>query len=91
MRRWPALLLLAALLVGCGGDGGSGATNAPDGTFTIAETTIDFVDPSRPTAANGTAPGSDMRTLHTAIFYPAAPGRFPLIVFSHGLGALARI
>jgi dienelactone hydrolase len=90
--RCRALLLLFALLAGCGDGGSSGAAlNAPDGAFAIADATLDFVDASRPTAANGSAPGRDSRTLHTNIFYPDAPGRFPLIVFSHGLGALGRI
>ncbi|HSP99288.1 MAG TPA: hypothetical protein VL049_18870 [Candidatus Dormibacteraeota bacterium] len=60
MLRWPLLLLLALLLIGCGDGGHSGAAlNEPDGTFAIANTTLTFVDPTRPTAANGSAPGSD--------------------------------
>jgi dienelactone hydrolase len=91
MPRW-LLLLLLALLIGCGDSDHSGASlNAPDGTFAIADSTIDFVDSTRPTAPHNGAPGSDARALHTIIYYPDAPGRFPLIVFSHGLGALARI
>jgi dienelactone hydrolase len=86
------LLLLALLCLGCGGGGHSSPAAAPpDGTFPVAEVMLDLVDASRPTAANGAAPGSDVRTLHTAIYYPDAPGRFPLIVFSHGLGALGRL
>ncbi len=92
MPRWLWLLALALLLVACGDSGGSSTVqNEPDGSFEIADTTIVLVDPSRPTAANGTAPRSDSRTLTTSVFYPRTAGRFPLIVFSHGLGALARI
>ena len=92
MRRWPLLLLAMLLFAGCGGGGSSNAnTQPPDGTFAIVSATVDFVDATRPTAPNNGAPGSDSRTLHTTIYYPDAPGPFPLIVFSHGLGALARI
>lgn len=87
-RTIPVLLLL--LLAACG-DGGGGALHQPDGTFAVADTTLTLIDASRPTAANGTAPVADTRTLRTAVFYPDAAGRFPLIVFAHGLGALGRI
>ena len=88
MRRWPPILLLL-LLAGCG-DGGGGAA-APDGTFAVDEATITLIDAGRPTAANGSAPGSDTRTLRTALYLPRSERRLPLIVFSHGLGALGRI
>jgi len=54
-----------------------------------------FVDPSRPTAEHGSAPGSSSRTLRTTIVFPAvdqdgppdtARGPYPLIVFAHGSG-----
>lgn len=89
MRRLG--FVLALLLVGCGGGGHPAAEQAPDGSFGIATVAIDLVDASRSTAANGTAPGSAARTLHTTIYYPDAPGRFPLIVFAHGLGAVGPI
>lgn len=62
-----------------------------------------FVDHSRPTAANGSYRGAPSRTIPTLVLYPArgepggadtdgedaprAPGRFPLLVFSHGFTA----
>lgn len=88
MRRWRPILLLL-LLAACG-DGGGGAS-APDGTFAYDEATVTLVDASRPTAANGAAPGSDTRTLRTSLYLPRTERRLPLIVFSHGLGALGRI
>lgn len=87
MRR---LLCALVLLVGCGG-GQSVTTNPPDGSFRVATLALELVDDSRPTAPNGGAPGSDTRTLHTTIYHPDAPGRFPLIVFAHGLGAVGPI
>lgn len=91
MSRW-LLALCALVVVGCGDGGHFGtATTAPDGSFAIATASLRLVDSTRPTAANGDAPGSPARTLPTTVYYPDAPGRFPLIVFSHGLGALGRL
>jgi predicted dienelactone hydrolase len=90
MSGWSLVLVALLLLAGCGGDDGARLTE-PDGVFAVADETITVVDPSRPTAANGGAPGSDARLLRTAVFHPLAAGRFPLIVFAHGLGALGRI
>ena len=87
MARW-VIPLLAFLIAGCGDGGG---TAAPDGTFAVDEAAVTLVDASRPTAANGGAPGSDTRTLRTALYLPRSERRLPLIVFSHGLGALGRI
>jgi hypothetical protein len=89
MRR--LLLLVGPLLAGCGDGGDAAARRAPDGTFPIADVTLGLIGASCLTAAHGTAPGSDVRALHTTIHYPDAPGRFPLIVLSHGLGALGRL
>lgn len=61
--------------------------------LSVGTTTVTFVDKSRPTAANGTAPARPSRTLVTTVFYPVqggspdrAGGPYPLIVFSHGFG-----
>lgn len=92
-RRSTALLVapLALLLAACGAGGGGAGLNEPDGVFAVEDTTLTVVDPDRPTAANGPFPADDSRTLRTAVFYPRAAGRFPLVVFAHGLGALGRI
>jgi dienelactone hydrolase len=102
-----ALLLLALALAGCGdGSGTSSPVNEPDGTFAVGEAGFVFVDSTRPTAANGSEPAKDSRTLRTTVYYPAAgaPGgpaqigappasgrRFPLIVFAHGFTAIGKI
>ncbi len=71
----------------------------PPATYGVGVTTRTYVDTSRPTPANGTAPMMPQRTLTTEIWYPAplgtpgpetknAPlasgGPFPLVVFVHG-------
>lgn len=73
----------------------------PEGTYAVGFRSFDLTDESRDTPANGDAPGTDGRVLPTLAYYPtegdagssAEPtedadfldGRFPLIVFSHGL------
>ncbi len=75
----------------------------PGGHFSVGTISQTFVDSSRGTAAWGPQPASSSRTLATTILYPATgaqstatpplatPDRsgapYPLIVFSHGLGA----
>jgi dienelactone hydrolase len=76
---------------------------APLGKYAVGIRSETFVDSSRPTDANGDVPAVPTRTLVTAIYYPAqgaatekpvenAPldrrnGPYPLILFSHGIGA----
>src|SRR4030081_1607082 len=70
------------------------------GTFGVGQRTDMYVDASRPTPANGNAPGASTRTMATTVLYPAAgpPGSaptanappatagrpYPLLVFAHG-------
>jgi len=79
------------------------ARPGPDGPFAVGRRTETFVDNSRPTTANGTAPEQPSRTLETVVLYPAegrpagaevpgAPpfvqeGPYPLVVFAHGFTA----
>jgi dienelactone hydrolase len=78
-------------------------TVAPIGTYAVGVMSTTFVDTTRPTDANGTAPARPDRTLLTAIYYPAGgtPSDkpvenatinrkhrpYPLILFTHGLYA----
>jgi dienelactone hydrolase len=78
-------------------------TTAPvdiDRVYAVGTRTLTFVDPSRPTSANGDFGGAPTRTLPTEFWYPAegagagrpqpdaapdrAHGPYPLVVFSHG-------
>jgi dienelactone hydrolase len=76
---------------------------APIGKYAVGVQTRTFVDSTRPTDANGDAPAVPTRTLKTTIYYPAAGpptdaptenapadakhGRYPLVLFSHGIYA----
>ena len=71
-----------------------------DRSYAVGTRSITFVDPSRPTSANGDFPGAPTRTLPTEFWYPAAGatgapaqpdatpdrthGPYPLVLFSHG-------
>ena len=92
-------LLIAAVLAGllltagCSGDDG-GRQNADDVQPTaphadLEVTTVEatYVDESRPTPRSGDAPAQPTRTLEMTAFLPEGEGPYPLLVFSHGLGA----
>jgi fermentation-respiration switch protein FrsA (DUF1100 family) len=101
--RLPLAILLLASLAGCS----DRETSFGTGPYAVGFHEYVFVDASRPTPANGDVPGKSTRTLLTRVYYPAegpiadaetrdAPplttdGPFPLIVFSHGLGAVAEV
>jgi dienelactone hydrolase len=65
-------------------DEGADVATPPYEVETFQET---FVDTSRstPEIAGTGVPASDERTLETTVRVPQAEGRFPLIVFSHGV------
>jgi predicted dienelactone hydrolase len=100
----PSLLLAALLAVparaACPPDATTVAFLAP-GAFGVGVRTLPLVDATRPTQAHGGRPELPTRTLTTEVWYPIegsglaavrdaprAPGRFPLIVSSHGYGDL---
>jgi dienelactone hydrolase len=55
-----------------------------DREYPVLTETRTFVDPSRPTSANGTFGGAPDRTLPVSFWYPDGPGPYPLVVFAHG-------
>jgi len=82
------LALIAALVATAArplpGDTESGRRLAA-GPFAVASVELEWVDRSRPTAQNGDYAGAPERHLPVALWYPvAAPGRHPLLVYSHG-------
>src|SRR5262245_13006042 len=89
-------IAITALIAACGTS--TGDTPPPTGNG-VGVVTRSYVDTSRPTPANGTAPAKPQRDLTTEIWYPAAAGTagpettgaqlasggpFPLVVFVHG-------
>jgi dienelactone hydrolase len=58
-------------------------TKPPGPPFALASTTLKLVDTSRPTVSRGQTLSAS-RALTTQVWYPAASGRWPLLVFAHG-------
>jgi dienelactone hydrolase len=55
------------------------------GPHGVGRVDLEWVDSSRPTAANGDYPGAPQRSLPVSLWYPdGAHGRHPLVVYSHG-------
>jgi pimeloyl-ACP methyl ester carboxylesterase len=97
LTRSASLCLLTAIAA-CSKPGSNAVTNGPVGI-----TTRTFVDATRATPANGSAPAQPSRTLPTEIWYPtsasgaagttvrdaplAAGGPYPLVLFVHGSSA----
>lgn len=95
-RRALVAIVLAIGLVGCGADPSVPAPRVPAVPTAVAPTA------AAPTAAKpGAAPtrtyevasrtlrvARDERQLEVTVWYPKAARRFPLVLFSHGLGGL---
>jgi dienelactone hydrolase len=81
-----------AATTGTSAPGGSSGTTTtidaplPHGPFDVKSFQITFTDLTRVTEAGNQTPEKPGRVLETWVFRPDAPGPFPLIVFSHGLG-----
>ena len=66
-------------------EGTVSATRLAPGPFAIQTTEATWVDPTRPTAANGDFAGSPDRTFPVTLWSPVdAEGPYPLLVYSHG-------
>jgi dienelactone hydrolase len=93
-RLTPYLLLVSLTAPSCGG--GDDGTSLPS-SVAVGEVLQEervFVDPSRPTRANGNAPASEQRTLATRLWYAPTALDAPacgrdgcaLVVLAHGFG-----
>jgi fermentation-respiration switch protein FrsA (DUF1100 family) len=106
-RLWPrrlvlAFAVLATVAAGCS-SGPDATTSGRPTPHAVGVLTLHLVDTTRPTPANGAAPGHPGRTLVTTVLYPAqgtpggpavsgavpdrAGGPYPLVAFAHGFGA----
>jgi dienelactone hydrolase len=63
------------------------------GIYEVGDIDYHLVDTTRPTSANGEFTGLDHREFDTRVWFPkvenaqVAPGRHPLLVYSHGFGS----
>src|SRR4051812_21604299 len=64
----------------------AGAVDPNRSVVPVTSTSIDFTDTTRSTPAHGVEPESPSRFLPTLLIHPTVPGRYPLLVFSHGNG-----
>ena len=65
--------------------GSESAARLARGLHPVGNVELEWVDASRPTAANGDHPGSPERSFRVALWYPeGARGEHPLAVYSHG-------
>lgn len=69
------------------------AEAAQPGPYPVFSHTLNLVDTSRETAANGDYPGATTRSLTTEVWYPDSEDmeRFPLVIFSHGFSEIRTI
>jgi predicted dienelactone hydrolase len=96
------LLAPSAALARCPRGSATGAFLDP-GRYGVGVRTLPLVDTSRQTPAHGNVPALPSRTLTTEVWYPTAPhagtplrdapaarGRFPLVLYSHGYADFRR-
>jgi dienelactone hydrolase len=66
-------------------EGSESAARLAAGPHPVGNVELEWVDASRPTAANGDYPGSPERSFQVALWYPeGVRGEHPLAVYSHG-------
>jgi len=66
-------------------EGSESAARLAPGPHPVGHVELEWVDASRPTAANGEDPGSPERSFQVALWYPeGARDEHPLAVYSHG-------
>ena len=67
-------------------EGARSAALYQESSFGISQQSLELVDRSRPTAANGDFEGQDFRELNGIVWYPDTDSRapYPLVVYSHG-------
>lgn len=91
-RQLAAAVVVGLVLAvaGCGDDGGDTDASEPAHTAMDLEVRTDeatYVDGERGTPRSDDVPAEPIRTLETTAFLPEGDGPYPLLVFSHGLGA----
>ncbi|MEX0904067.1 MAG: hypothetical protein WDZ76_15260 [Pseudohongiellaceae bacterium] len=97
MNRWAKILLAVAVVAAIGAlylfnprlpfpKGEQSAVLYRPGAFGVESHSLELVDTSRATKANGEFEGSPERRLEGSLWYPELQSRqpFPLIVYSHG-------
>jgi len=77
------LCCVALMLTACADDSDQRLDQGP---FAVTVSEWTYVDESRGTPPTGEFPALPTRTLQTLVFTPEGRGRFPLLIFSHGLG-----
>jgi predicted dienelactone hydrolase len=82
--RFTLLCCTLLAIVACSDSSDNATTPQNYAVSTFYET---YVDESRGTPATGEYPPLPMRTLETTILIPEGEGKFPLLIFSHGLGS----
>lgn len=80
-------LATTLVLVGCTDGSDDDGRRVFADTYPVAVFTRSYVDIDRVTPASGEFPALETRTLETTVFMPQGDGPFPLLIFSHGLGA----
>tara|TARA_R110002110_G_scaffold43803_2_gene135644 strand:- start:2358 stop:3506 length:1149 start_codon:yes stop_codon:yes gene_type:complete len=105
MKTFLKIVLIVAAIVGVGvlvlvngkqpepfPPGSESASRLQMGPLEVVRLDHEFLDPTRPTAANGDYAGSEQRRLESTVWYPQDReyGPYPLLVYSHGFSSSRR-